>query len=239
MALIDRLHQDGIGVILDWVPSHFPADEYALGRFDGTHLYEHADPRRASTPTGRACIFNYGRNEVRSFLISQRGVLARPLPRRRAAGRRRGVDALPRLLAEGRRMGPQRARRPREPGRHRLPPSTERDALRALPWRPDHRGGVDRLADGLATHLSRGSGVRLQVGHGLDARHARSTSAGTRSIGAGTTTTSRSAWCTRSPRTSSCRSPMTRSCTARGPCSAECPGTSGSGWPTSGSCSVR
>jgi len=70
MTLVDRLHQNNIGVILDWVPSHFPSDEYGLGYFDGTHLYEHADPRRGFHPDWKSLIFNYGRNEVRSFLIS-------------------------------------------------------------------------------------------------------------------------------------------------------------------------
>jgi 1,4-alpha-glucan branching enzyme len=70
MFLIDRLHQAGVGVILDWVPSHFPTDEFALGYFDGTHLYEHADPRKGIHPDWNSYIFNYGRNEVRSFLIS-------------------------------------------------------------------------------------------------------------------------------------------------------------------------
>jgi 1,4-alpha-glucan branching enzyme len=70
MALIDRLHGAGIGVILDWVPSHFPADEFALGRFDGTHLYEHEDPRLGFHPDWKSLIFNYGRHEVRSFLAS-------------------------------------------------------------------------------------------------------------------------------------------------------------------------
>ncbi len=70
MFLIDTLHQRGIGVILDWVPSHFPADGHGLSFFDGTHLYEHADPSQGFHPDWLSFIFNYGRHEVRSFLIS-------------------------------------------------------------------------------------------------------------------------------------------------------------------------
>jgi 1,4-alpha-glucan branching enzyme len=69
-ALIDALHARGIGVILDWVPAHFPNDAHALTFFDGTHLYEHADPRQGFHPEWRSSIFNYGRNEVRCFLLS-------------------------------------------------------------------------------------------------------------------------------------------------------------------------
>lgn len=70
MFLIEQLHLNGIGVLLDWVPSHFPGDAHGLYRFDGTHLYEHADPREGYHPDWGSYIFNYGRNEVRSFLIS-------------------------------------------------------------------------------------------------------------------------------------------------------------------------
>ena len=70
MYLIDYLHQNGIGVILDWVPSHFPSDEHGLVYYDGTHLYEHADPKQGFHPDWKSYIFNYGRNEVRNFLIS-------------------------------------------------------------------------------------------------------------------------------------------------------------------------
>ncbi|HKK08111.1 MAG TPA: 1,4-alpha-glucan branching protein GlgB, partial [Gemmatimonadota bacterium] len=68
--LVDHLHRRGLGVILDWVPSHFPGDEHGLGFFDGTYLYEHLDPRRRVHPDWDSLIFNYGRHEVRSFLLS-------------------------------------------------------------------------------------------------------------------------------------------------------------------------
>ncbi len=70
MFLIDKLHEQDIGVIMDWVPSHFPSDQHGLGYFDGTHLYEHSDWRQGFHPDWNSLIFNYGRNEVRSFLYS-------------------------------------------------------------------------------------------------------------------------------------------------------------------------
>jgi len=70
MYLVDAFHQAGIGVLLDWVPSHFPTDAHGLAQFDGTHLYEHEDPRQGFHPDWKSAIFNLGRNEVRSFLIS-------------------------------------------------------------------------------------------------------------------------------------------------------------------------
>jgi 1,4-alpha-glucan branching enzyme len=68
--LVDRLHQAGIGVILDWVPAHFPKDEWALGKFDGTALYEHSDPRRGEQPDWGTFVFDFGRSEVRNFLVA-------------------------------------------------------------------------------------------------------------------------------------------------------------------------
>ncbi|UCD19130.1 MAG: 1,4-alpha-glucan branching protein GlgB [candidate division WOR-3 bacterium] len=70
MFFVEHLHANNIGVILDWVPSHFPSDDYGLAYYDGTHLYEHADPRKGLHPDWNSYIFNYGRNEVRNFLIS-------------------------------------------------------------------------------------------------------------------------------------------------------------------------
>jgi 1,4-alpha-glucan branching enzyme len=70
MYFVDYLHRRGIGVIMDWVPSHFPSDEHGLAYFDGTHLYEHADPRQGFHPEWNSSIFNYGRSEVRNFLAS-------------------------------------------------------------------------------------------------------------------------------------------------------------------------
>ena len=68
--LVDQFHQNNIGVILDWVPSHFPEDAHGLGSFDGSHLYEHPDRRKGYHQDWKSLIFNYGRNEVKSFLIS-------------------------------------------------------------------------------------------------------------------------------------------------------------------------
>ena len=70
MYLVDKLHQAGIGILLDWVPSHFPTDAHGLAEFDGTYLYEHSDPRKGFHPDWKSAIYNFGRNEVRNFLTS-------------------------------------------------------------------------------------------------------------------------------------------------------------------------
>src|SRR5437868_8457161 len=70
MEFLDRCHQAGLGVLLDWTPAHFPRDSHGLSEFDGTHLFEHADPRQGSHPDWGTLVYNYGRNEVRNYLIS-------------------------------------------------------------------------------------------------------------------------------------------------------------------------
>ena len=107
MYLVDCLHQRGIGVIVDWVPAHFPKDEAGLGYFDGTHLYEHSDPRQGEQPEWNTFVFNYGRSEVRGFLDRQCPVLVRQVSRRRPARGCRRLDAVPGLRTLERRVDSQ------------------------------------------------------------------------------------------------------------------------------------
>ena len=107
MAMIDELHRRDVGVIMDWVPAHFPTDAHGLGEFDGTHLYEHADPRRGFHPDWTSYIFNYGRPRGAVVLGLVGDLVARPLPHRWAPCGWRRLDAVSRLFAQARRVGPQ------------------------------------------------------------------------------------------------------------------------------------
>ena len=173
MSLIDQLHQAGIGVILDWVPSHFPSDTFALAHFDGTHLFEHADPRLGFHPDWKSLIFNYGRHEVRSFLASS---AEHWLRKYHADGLR--VDAVASMLyldysrqpgewvpnAEGGRENLEAIEflRQLNTGIYADHPDVQVFAEESTAW-----PGVSRPVD------ARRARLRPQVGHGLDARHAR------------------------------------------------------------------
>ena len=226
-ALVDRLHEAGIGVILDWVPAHFPKDDWALARFDGTALYEHEDPRRGEHPDWGTLVFNFGRNEVRNFLLASALYWLRE---HHADGLR--VDAVASMLYldYSRKAGEWVPNvhggnedldaiaflRELNAVAHAAEPGVLMAAEESTAW-----PGVSRPVD------ARRARLRAEVEHGLDARHARLPRARAGPPALTTTIGSPSAWSTPSRRTSSCRSRTTRSSTGRARCSPRCPATRG------------
>jgi 1,4-alpha-glucan branching enzyme len=158
--LIDRCHQAGIGVIVDWVPAHFPRDDWALARFDGTPLYEHPDPRRGEAPDWGTLVFDFGRREVRNFLVANAIFWFEEF---HIDGLR--VDAVASMLYldYSRREGQWAPNQ--YGGRENLDAITFLQEMNAR--------GVHRVGRGHQPHQLRRSGLRLQVEHGLDARLAQ------------------------------------------------------------------
>jgi len=171
MFLIERLHREGIGVILDWVPSHFPGDAHGLVYFDGTHLYEHEDPKKGFHPEWTSHIFNYGRYEVRNFLISSALFW---LDKYHADGLR--IDAVASMLSglcsQGRGVDPEPVRRQGKHRCHRFSPEPEPRGVPRVSRCPDHCRGIDVMAHGIPARPCGGPWLRHEVEHGVDARHA-------------------------------------------------------------------
>ena len=170
---VDRCHAAGLGVIIDWVPAHFPTDAHGLVRFDGTALYEHEDPRLGFHRDWNTLIYNFGRNEVRNFLVANALFW---LDRFHIDALR--VDAVASMLY----LDYSREAGEWIPNVHGGRENLEAIAflrelntrhLRRASRHHDHRRGIDRLAAGLAAGRRRRPRLRLQVEHGLDARHAR------------------------------------------------------------------
>jgi alpha-1,4-glucan:alpha-1,4-glucan 6-glycosyltransferase len=239
MFLVDYLHQNGIGVILDWVPSHFPADEFGLQNFDGTHLFEHADPRLGVHPDWGSSIFNYGRNEVRGFLLSSALCW---LDRYHADGRvddaavvasmlyldysRKSGEWIPNKFGGNENLEAVDFLRrfnievyKEQPGVQTI---AEESTSFPLVSRPTYLGGLGFGFGGTGTWA--GCTTRSTT-----CRRSRFTASST-------TRTSRSGCSMRSGRTSCCRFRMTRSCMGRDRFSPRCRATTGRSSPTCACC---
>ena len=234
--LVNHLHQAGVGVLVDWVPAHFPRDDWALARFDGTALYEHDDPRKGAHQDWGTLIFNYGRHEVRNFLVANALFWC---DRFHIDGLR--VDAVASMLYLD------YSRKPGEWVPNQFGGRENLEAVEFLkqfnhlthteyPRRGHHRRGIHRLAAGDPPALPGRPRLHLQVEHGLDARHPRLFQPRRRFTGNTTRTISPSPCSTITTRTSSCRSRMMKWCMAKARCWAKCPATTGSASPTCAPC---
>ena len=225
---VDHMHANGIGVLLDWVPAHFATDPWALAQVR-RHGALRARRPAARLPSGLGDARLQPRPHRGAELPArERALLAARVPRRRTAGRRGGVDALPRLLAQGGRVGPERVRGAGGPRRGRVPEGVQRADPRARAGGDLGGRGVDGVAGRLASDLCRRARLRLQVEHGVDARHARllRARADPPTLPPPRADLLARLRVERELHPARCRT--TKSCTARARCSRRCPATAGS-----------